>query len=228
MQKEYTYLLINFLTIFFPLILSFDKKVAFFRSWKFVFPGLFLTGTVFLVWDHFFTVRGVWSFNPGYVMGLNLLSLPVEEVLFFITVPFACIFIYECLNAYLPARLFTGDAPMISGVLLIFSLLMLVAFRDRIYSAVTFGLLAAVLAVVFFTRMRIMARFYLAFAVSLLPFYMVNGLLTSLPVVLYNDDENVGLRVGTIPVEDHFYSLAMLLMNILFFEYFRRRARSNG
>jgi hypothetical protein len=45
---------------------------------------------------------------------------------------------------------------------------------------------------------------------------------------MYNDAENSGIRVGTIPFEDHFYSLAMLLMNVLFFEYFRNRTKANG
>ena len=92
---KFTYLLINFLTIFFPIVLSFDKRVQFFKSWKFIFPGLFITGLLFLLWDYVFTIYGVWSFNPDYVIGVYMLNLPLEEILFFVTVPFACIFIYE-------------------------------------------------------------------------------------------------------------------------------------
>jgi lycopene cyclase domain-containing protein len=84
--------------------------------------------------------------------------------------------------------------------------------------------LAAVLIITeFVIKSTIMGRFYLAYLVSLIPFYIVNGLLTSIPIVMYNDAENVAFRVGTIPFEDHFYSLSMLLINILFFEYFRKR-----
>ena len=68
-----------------------------------------------------------------------------------------------------------------------------------------------------------MGRFYLAYLVSLIPFYIVNGILTGIPVVIYNDLQNSGIRIGTIPFEDHFYSLAMILMNVLFFEYFRTK-----
>jgi lycopene cyclase domain-containing protein len=101
---------------------------------------------------------------------------------------------------------------------------MLVLFYDRVYTLITFGLLAAVLIITeFVVKSTIMSRFYLAYLVSLIPFYIVNGLLTSIPIVMYNDAENVAFRVGTIPFEDHFYSLSMLLINILFFEYFRKR-----
>jgi lycopene cyclase domain-containing protein len=223
---EFSYLLINFLTIFFPIVLSFDKRVAFFKSWSFVFPGLLITGLLFLFWDYLFTIYGVWSFNPEYIIGFHILDLPIEEILFFITVPFACIFVYECLNYYVKPDLLKRFSSPISYFLIAFSILMLVLFYDRVYTLITFGLLAAVLIITeFVVKSTIMSRFYLAYLVSLIPFYIVNGLLTSIPIVMYNDSENMAFRVGTIPFEDHFYSLSMLLINILLFEYFRKRAR---
>ena len=223
---EFSYLLINFLTIFFPIVLSFDKRVAFFKSWGFVFPGLLITGLLFLFWDYLFTIYGVWSFNPEYIIGFHILDLPIEEILFFITVPFACIFVYECLNYYVKPDLLKRFSSPISYFLIAFSILMLVLFYDRVYTLITFGLLAVVLIITeFVVKSTIMSRFYLAYLVSLIPFYLVNGLLTSIPIVMYNDAENMAFRVGTIPFEDHFYSLSMLLINILLFEYFRKRAR---
>lgn len=223
---EFSYLLINFLTIFFPIVLSFDKRVAFFKSWAYVFPGLLITGLLFLFWDYLFTIYGVWSFNPEYIIGFHILDLPIEEILFFITVPFACIFVYECLNYYVKPDLLKRFSSPISYFLIAFSILMLVLFYDRVYTLITFGLLAVVLIITeFVVKSTIMSRFYLAYLVSLIPFYLVNGLLTSIPIVMYNNAENMAFRVGTIPFEDHFYSLSMLLINILLFEYFRKRAR---
>ena len=90
---KYQYLLINFLTILFPLLLSFDKKVAFYKSWKYIWPGMAVTGLFFLAWDVLFTVKGVWRFNDHYIIGIKFFELPLEEVLFFLTVPFAaCLF----------------------------------------------------------------------------------------------------------------------------------------
>ncbi len=227
MDKHYTYLLINFLTLFFPVILSFDKRVKFFRSWKFILPGLFITGLIFLIWDYLFTVYDVWSFNPDYIIGVYFLDLPLEEILFFITVPFACLFIYECLNYYLTKDLLAELSTTISSIWLIFSAVMLLLFYDRVYSLITFGLLLFLSGVVLIRRNEYpyLSRFYFAFFVSLIPFYIVNGILTGIPVVMYNDAENSGFRVGTIPFEDHFYSLSLLLMNVMFFENFRKKQR---
>jgi len=224
---KFSYLLINFLTIFFPIILSFDKRVQFFKSWKFIFPGLFITGLLFLLWDYIFTVYGVWSFNPEYIIGFYILNLPLEEILFFVTVPFACIFVYECLNYYVKKDLLKSFSTYITYALTGLSVLMILLYYDRVYSLITFGLLAVVLIFVqFVVKSKILSRFYLAYLVSLIPFYIVNGILTSIPIVMYNDAENMAFRVGTIPLEDHFYSMSMLLINIFLFEYFRNRGRS--
>jgi lycopene cyclase domain-containing protein len=183
-----------------------------------------ITGLVFLFWDVLFTLKGVWSFNSAYIIGVNLFGLPLEEMLFFLTVPFACIFIYACLNYYvkwlMPYRL-TG---IISSMMLLLSVLMLIFFYDRLYTFVTFGLLLLlVLMLQYWFKVEWLNRFYIAYAVALIPFYIVNGMLTSIPIVSYNNAENIAYRVGTIPFEDHFYMMALLLMNIGFFEYFRRK-----
>jgi lycopene cyclase domain-containing protein len=72
-----------------------------------------------------------------------------------------------------------------------------------------------------------MGQFYIAYLVSLIPFYIVNGILTAIPIVSYNNLENMGFRVGTIPFEDHFYSMSLFLLNLIFFEYFRNK-KLNG
>jgi lycopene cyclase domain-containing protein len=221
-----TYLLINFLTVLFPVILSFDKRVRFFQSWKYIFPGLFISGLLFLFWDYLFTIYGVWSFNPDYVKGIYFLNLPLEEILFFVTVPFACIFIYECLNYYIKRDLLESVSVYITYLLIVLCAVLLVLFYDRVYTLITYGLLLVILLIAQFVfRLKFLSRFYLAYLVSLIPFYIVNGLLTSIPVVMYNNEENMAFRVGTIPFEDHFYSMAMLLLNIIFFEYFRKRTK---
>jgi lycopene cyclase domain-containing protein len=70
---------------------------------------------------------------------------------------------------------------------------------------------------------RFMYRFFRAYLVSLIPFYIVNGYLTVIPVVIYNSRENVGFNLGSIPFEDHFYLMSLLLMNVYLYEVFKSK-----
>ena len=186
-----------------------------------------ITGLLFLFWDVLFTIHGVWSFNDQYIIGIKFFGLPLEEILFFLTVPFACIFIYACLNYYVKWEISTDVARSISGLLALVSAFILIGNFSRLYTAVTFSLLGIILLLLLFAlKANWLSRFYLAYLVSLIPFYAVNGLLTSIPVVLYNNNQNLGIRMGTIPFEDHFYSMALLLMNVGFFEYFKNRKKA--
>ena len=228
MDKHYTYLLINVLTVFFPIVLSFDKKVNFFKKWKFIFPGLILSGLLYLLWDYLFTINQVWSFNPDYILGITFFKLPLEEILFFFTVPFACIFIYECLICYFNFNISSKISKSISCFLIALCLILAFVYNDRLYSFINFSTLALILVFTIFRNIKLdMGQFYIAYLVSLIPFYIVNGILTAIPIVSYNNLENMGFRVGTIPFEDHFYSMSLFLLNLIFFEYFRNK-KLNG
>ncbi|TAE52960.1 MAG: lycopene cyclase domain-containing protein, partial [Bacteroidetes bacterium] len=66
-------------------------------------------------------------------------------------------------------------------------------------------------------------RFFLAWMVCLIPFFIVNGVLTSLPVVWYNNAQNLGIRLGTIPIEDSMYLMLMLSLIMLVYEPLKKR-----
>lgn len=224
----FTYLLINILTISFPLARSFEKKIYFFKNWKYIFPALTLTGVFFILWDHFFTIWEVWSFNSRYILGIFFLSLPLEEWLFFLTVPFACFFIYEVLLYFFPTDPLRRYANSITFFVALALILVAVFNIDKLYT-VTVASLAATFLIFHWIIYRdiFLGRFYFTYLVHLLPFLMVNGILTYLPVVEYNNSENLNIRIFTIPVEDAAYSFLLLLMNITFYEYFRKKINKN-
>jgi lycopene cyclase domain-containing protein len=147
---KYTYLIINLLTVLFPVALSFDKRVAFAKSWKYLWPGMAITGLVFLFWDVLFTIYGVWSFNDKYITGIKFIGLPLEEILFFLTVPFSCTFIYACLNHYIKWEPPFALTRMISNLLIGVSVSLLVFNYTRLYTAITFGLLVVLLVVLIY------------------------------------------------------------------------------
>lgn len=222
-DKHYTYLLLNIGTIIFPFLLSFDKKVAFYKKWPQLLLGIVITGAFFIAWDVAKTAYGVWSFNPEYLVGITIINLPLEEWLFFITVPYGCVFIYECLKAYLPDVL-AKPSKYIAPVLIVF-LLVVAAFNyHRAYTFVTAIFTALFLGVyIIVFKNRLQGRFWMGYIVHLIPFFLVNGVLTALPVVIYNDAQNLGIRLYTIPVEDTFYSMLLLLMNVGIYEWVGQR-----
>ena len=220
----YSYLYLNLFTLFFPFILSFDKRVHFYTNWKYLFPAMAVNALVFISWDSLFTRLGIWGFNPAYLVGLDLFGLPLEEVLFFVTVPYACVFIYEVLRAYTRRDWLrpyaTGLALALIGLLVALGFI----FLPRLYTSVTCLFLSLVLAGhLWLFRDKVLGWFYLAYLVHLLPFLLVNGVLTALPIVWYNNAYNLGIRLYTIPVEDTAYSMAMLLLTISIYEFLKLR-----
>jgi lycopene cyclase domain-containing protein len=222
-----TYLLINIFTISYPLFKSFEQKVNMVSRWPALLPAMGITAMVFIIWDALFTAMGVWGFNDSHLIGVKILGLPLEEWLFFFTVPYACMFIYEVLNYFVKRDVLGGVARPFSIVLAVFLVVMGALHLDKWYTAVTFLSTAAWLGLIIWKKPDWLGRFYLGYMVSLVPFLMVNGVLTGSfldePVVWYNDAENLGLRIATIPVEDSMYMLLMLLMNTTLYEGLRKK-----
>lgn len=223
------YLYLILFTTFFPLVLSFDKRVRFVRYWPAFLGAMLPVALFFLVWDYLYTAWGIWGFNEEYLVGIHLLNLPIEEVLFFVVVPFACVFIYECLRYYVPRDYLKPIAPIISACLAISLPVIAIANSGALYTSVTFGLVAVlVLLLQFVLKVQWMGWFYLAYFVSLIPFLIVNGILTYLPVVWYNDAHNLGIRIVSIPIEDTMYSLLLLLLNVWLYERFKNSKSGMG
>ncbi len=225
MENRYTYLFLNLITIVGPLALSFDKKVAFYKSIPFFLKSMFITSSLYIIWDIFFTKFAVWKFNTPYLIDTFLINLPIEEYIFFLVVPYACLFIYECLKAYFPDV--NLHANYIWTGIGIFSLLMSIVFASQIYTLLTFGLIAGTLLAIYkFEKTlfnKIGNHLLLAWIVALIPMAYVNGVLTSKPVLIYNNLENCTLRIGTIPFEDFFYNLLYMLWMIVLFEKFKSK-----
>ena len=218
--KNYTYLILLIASIAAPLALSFDKKVQYYKKLKYILPAILFTASIFWVWDIQFTSSKVWSFNPEYTIGLNLIGMPIEEWLFFIVVPYCCVFIYEVLKVYFGKYDYAEPFRILSLFLIAGFVLISFLFRHQKYTFLTFLFSAKDLGyTVFRNKFRShISMFYFAYFVSLVPFIVVNGILTSLPVVEYNSAHILNIRILNIPVEDFSYLFLMLLMTITIYE----------
>ncbi|MGH7601167.1 MAG: lycopene cyclase domain-containing protein, partial [bacterium] len=91
---KFEYLLLNLLIVIGPLIMSFEKQIRFVAKWRYAFPAIFIAAVPYIIWDALVTSRH-WWFNERYTLDFRLMKLPLEEWLFFVTVPFASLFVWE-------------------------------------------------------------------------------------------------------------------------------------
>lgn len=217
MSSHYLYLLLDIGVILFPFLLSFDKKVHYVSKWKYTLGGILAIGIPFLVHDYYFTAKGIWGFNETYLSGPHLLNLPIEEVLFFVVVPFSCTFIYACVRAYFPKVNFELFNKICYPILVIYGLVVLVMGWGNWYSTMV-SLIALPMILGFWYQHQSYNFLPLSFVLSIIPFFIMNSALTGSftpePIVWYNDAENLGFRWGTIPVEDILYSFILVAGNI--------------
>lgn len=214
------YLLFNIAVIAGPLALSFDREIRFVRKWHLALASVVMVSIPFLVWDMLVTDMH-WQFNPTYTMGISVLRLPLEEWLFFLTVPFACLFTWEVMSGKNRKMV----SPKLASSSRIFTMTMvpagiIVMLTGTVYTS--FALIAFGLVGLFdwLLNTRIFSRqvTYKYTGIISLFILVFNGYLTARPVVLYNDQYITTLRIFTIPVEDFFYGFALTLLAVILYE----------
>jgi lycopene cyclase domain-containing protein len=221
------YLKLEIFSIAIPLLLSFDKKLRFYKMWKSVLPALFISAAVFIAADILFIKMGVWGFNPRYHSGIYISELPLEEWLFFILIPYASLFIHYVFVLYSHDFSLSDKVVRILSGLIIFGLIAIIAFNyDKTYTLVYSVLLIILIIISLVDKMRLLNRYFLSFLIILIPFFIVDLILTGSfieeEVVWYNNSENLGIRLLTVPVEDIGYAFCLMLMNLMLIEKFRK------
>lgn len=227
-MEHYYYLLLNIFTISVPIIRGFEPRIRFLSRWKGLLLGILVAGIPFIIWDVLFTRAGVWGFNDRYLTGIKIINLPLEEWMFFITVPIACIFIYEVLILFIKQDYFAKYSNRFTYIFALALLIIGLSNLERLYTSITFISAAAyLLFLVIVIKPRYLGRFYMSYLVTLLPFFLVNGILTGSfieeEIVWYNNAENLSIRIFTVPVEDSIYGMLLILINISVYEWWKNK-----
>ncbi len=216
------YLLLNFFILLGPLAMSFESQIRFVRKWRFAAPAILLVAVPYLIWDALVTGRH-WWFNEKYTLAFRLFNLPLEEWLFFLTVPFAALFIWEVINFHIKPR----PSPWLQycGFVLCLSPIrgFLFFFSGKEYTGLTFIALGATAILDLILHTRLFAQRNLLFYLAALTLFIsiCNSYLTARPVVLYGEQYQLGLRLGTIPIEDFGYGFALILLVTILYEKFK-------
>ncbi|MCU0327354.1 MAG: lycopene cyclase domain-containing protein [Chitinophagales bacterium] len=228
-MKSYAYLLVNLGCILVPFLASFYPKWPFFRQFKaFAYANLVVSAW-FILWDVLFTYRGVWGFTPDFLIGIYFFHLPIEEILFFICIPFACVFTYFAFEFILPKFSMPNAQKYVTYSIIIVSSIMFLVNFGKWYAMWAFGFLAIFLIYSILTKLDLSRYYQTYFAIY--PFFLLsNGFLTGFftekPVVWYHEAHFSGFRIGTIPLEDSFYGMLMIFGNIWLFDKFRKQKQA--
>jgi len=219
------YLLVNALIISGPLILSFDRRVHFISYIREVLLAIILSMIPFIIWDALAAGRH-WWFNPSFTLDARIAGLPVEEWLFFISVPYACLFTWQVINVYISDKhiLMPRSIQVISIILFIF-IAVIMFLRGTEYTGITFMAVASVLLLEMNLKIKLLGRSnsYLMLAFSFVMMLIFNGYLTARPIVQYDPKYQLNWLIYTIPVEDFLYGITLILLNIVLFEKFKAR-----
>lgn len=227
-MERWTYALLLAGSIAIPLIRSFEHRVSFKSKWPALFTGVFFMMLVFIPWDIWFTAENVWHFNHEFVSGSFIAGLPVEEWLFFIVIPYAVIFIHEVLKYFFPDFHYPKSSRILTIILAFAMILMAVINTGNLYTFIVGALTAVLLLIQIFPAndKKWLSHFFLTYGISIIPFMIVNGVLTAFPVVIYNNSQNLSIRLMTIPVEDFAYLMSMMLIVTMVYEYILRRKKN--
>jgi lycopene cyclase domain-containing protein len=175
------------------------------------------------MWDIWFTAKGVWWFDLSYTLGFKIAGLPIEEWLFFYCIPFACVFTYYCIEKFLDLGLANAfNNIIVFTAVIVLSVVGLLNY-DRIYTLLTVIITILTLGYLYFmAKKEWIGKASFVYLILMPGFFAVNGILTGSlipsPVVNYNPDDFLGVRMGTIPVEDVVYGYSQFLLNIYFFK----------
>ena len=225
------YLKILLISFAIPFIASFNSKIKFNNYFSSLFIALLISSIPFILWDIYFTYLGVWGFNSEYHSSILVINLPLEEILFFFIIPFCCLFTYFVLKKFDKFNLRYNHV-----VLRLFSLILLVIgliFYERAYTLSVCLLSALVMLNISYSKLKWNGYFFSTYIlISLIPFIIVNGILTgyldvNTPPVWYNNAEIIGLRFLTIPVEDFLYNFVLMYINYMLFEFYCKRKQKD-
>ena len=195
-----------------PFAMSFESRVYFIQYLGPVIIAIISIGALYIIWDIFATRAGHWRFHDETVGTSRILGLPPGEWLFFLLIPYNCLFIYEVV-----AFFFGEGAPVTSLQWIQFVLASILAALAILFRNQGYTFLAMLSGAIYFTASGMFtpgiiaaSGYLLSMMFSFIAFIVVNGLYTSIPTIFYNDEATLGIRIGTIRLEDFVYNLSYI------------------
>jgi lycopene cyclase domain-containing protein len=224
--QNFWYLIILIVTGAVSFFLLVKKTNNYIIELKYMLPAIIFSGGIFTILNKRFCEAEIISFNNNYLAGTNILKLPVEEWLFLLVMSILSVTVYILVKIkfadFEKPKVFTAVNLIL---LLVFGLTAWFS-RQKSFSFFLFFLLTIYFGYTIF-RNRFknhLMKFYLAYLISIFPFFIIKKILNTLPVIFYNFEQTLGIRIFGVYVEEFGYFFLLTLMNITIFEYLRERS----
>ena len=220
---KYEYLIFNIIVISGPLFFGSLKRFYFINNLTKAIPSIIIAAIPFIVWDISVTNRH-WFFADKYTIGFRIFHLPIEEIMFFFTVPFACLFTWEMVKKHsLPFKLIEKSISenainIFSAIFFVFSIV--TYFYSKEYTALAglFFVASVLIDKIWGASILTNKKFLFFFILVSFFTFVFNGYLTWRPIVTYDEFYQLDFRIFTIPIEDFFFGYALLIITTTIFE----------
>lgn len=181
---NYTYLLLALSIALLSVVLFGNRIVRSSKEWKYALPAALIISILFSTLSQLLGNTQIATYNKHLITGFFIGSLPFEERLFCVVMPFAGLGLYSYLNMRFPDNNPDRFSLTVSNLLL--GLCIAMAFfgywLENIYDICLYtavGLL--ILFVEYVNKLRFMYRFYRSWLAGVVLFYPVYFVMTGLP-----------------------------------------------
>lgn len=244
-NSHYLYLAVVLGCFMIPFLFSFHPSLQFHKKWKELSKGLVVMMAFFIPWDIYFTSLGIWGFSEDYTIGIKIFHLPLEEWLFFICIPYACVFTYHCMKFFFKKEPFPIASRYLAFLMACIFMIVAFVYTNRWYTFSAHLLSGSFLLLhLFVFRSKYLGWYMLTFVLISPLFLMSNGVLTGITfweypflndevhniansIVWYNNDHNIQFRLFTMPIDDVAYGMLMLLLTTTGYEKFQATRKPN-
>lgn len=221
--QNFWYLLILLALAGVTLFLFIKKSIVLITEFKYMLPAIIFSGAVFVMLNIRFLESGIISYNANYLIGKYIFNFPLEEWLFLLIISLFSFSVYILVNV----KFDNFDKP---GFFQSLSVILVLAFafeawtsRQKLVPFFIFFLLVIYFGYTLFRRRfnTHLTKFYISYVLVAIPFFLIKAFLNTLPVILYNNEHTLGIRLINMPVEEFGTLFLLMLINITIFEYLR-------
>lgn len=215
---KFEYLIFNLIIFFSPIFASFFyPKINYPTNFQALF-SIFVSSFIFISHDNQVTNKW-WRFNEKYILGLKIIYLPIEEILFFFSVSFSSLTIWLNLKNFSNLSIKNSLFTLFYILVFIFYHFLYLKTKKPYPKFVNFFyFFIFFFDILFKTNLVFKLNFLIFTLITFLLTLIFNFYLTKRPVVLYNEKFKTGFKILSIPVEDFLYGFNFLYLTIFLYD----------